>query len=253
VDGFWKIMSMNAKRKFLVKFGEGFKHEVVYNVLKKSGGLPKYKISMAAIDLRVRRALFFCDNDNEVSVVDDGEGGDVAVAPAEGAEPVARPPGMGMCTPRPSIAKKKAKANEYDRKQQILASNIKKKQRTVVELANADVVAERSSYLASLVAAAKLKNDLVQQQFAYHLFMHTPDAVELQAFFAAMRKKYSAKKYMVVVVDKDEDKDIVEFVESVECNVVHIVDDTDNRDNDGNDEEVIEEQRCKEHFDELGQ
>ncbi|KAI2490250.1 No apical meristem-associated C-terminal domain [Fragilaria crotonensis] len=42
----------DAKRKFLVKFGKGFKHEMVYNVLKKSG-LHKYEINMATIDSRV--------------------------------------------------------------------------------------------------------------------------------------------------------------------------------------------------------
>ena len=96
---------------------------------------------MAAFDLRNQRTLFFCGNDNEVSVIDDGEGGDVAVAPAEGAVPIACP-GMGICTPRPSIGKMKAKANKYNRKQQMLASNIKKKHTTPVELAIADVVAE---------------------------------------------------------------------------------------------------------------
>ena len=106
----------------------------------------------------------------------------------------------------------------------------------------------RSSCLASVAVAAKLKNDLVRQQFAYQLFMQTPDAVELQAFFAAFRKKHSAKKYMEVVVDEDK----VEFVECVECNVVDIVDDTDERDNDDDDEEVTEGQQCKEHFDEPG-
>jgi hypothetical protein len=113
----------DAKRKFLVKFGKGFKHEMAYNVLKKSG-LPKYEINMATIDSRVRRALFFCDNDNAVSVGVDGEGEDITVAP--------RPSGgMGMCTPRPSIGKKKAKVNEYNRKQQMLASDVRrnKKQR----------------------------------------------------------------------------------------------------------------------------
>ncbi len=95
----------DAKRKFLVKSCKGFKYKMVYNILKKSG-LPKYEISMAAFDLRVQCTLFFCDNDNEVSVVDDGEGGDVAVAPVEGAIPAACP-GMGMCTPRPSIGKRK--------------------------------------------------------------------------------------------------------------------------------------------------
>jgi hypothetical protein len=183
-----------------------------------------------------------------VSVVDDGEDRDVAVAPGEGAVTVACPPGMRMCTPRPSIGKRKAKAHEYNCKQQMLASDIKKKQQTALELANAEVVAERSSYLAPLFAAAKLKNVLVQQQFAYQLFMQTPDAVELQPFFAAMRKKYSATKYMVVVVDEDE----VEFVESVECDVVDIVDNTSDCDNDDDDEEVIEEQQFEEHFDKIG-
>lgn len=130
---------------------------------------------MATIDSQVRRALFFCDNDNAVPVGVDGEGGDIAVAP--------RPSGgMGMCTPRPSIGKKKAKANEYNRKQQMLASDVKKKQKTEAELANADIIAERNSCLASLVASSKMKNDLVQQQFAYQLFMQTPDAVESQSF-----------------------------------------------------------------------
>ena len=55
---------------------------MLYNVLKKFG-LPKYEISIIkAIDSRVGRALFVCDNDYAVPVVD-GEGRDVAVAPAE--------------------------------------------------------------------------------------------------------------------------------------------------------------------------
>ncbi|KAI2513515.1 No apical meristem-associated C-terminal domain [Fragilaria crotonensis] len=207
-----------AKRKFLVKFCKGFKHDLVYIVLKKS--LPKYEINISALDLRVRRALFFCDNDNAVPFVD-GEGGDVAVvAPAGGAVP-----GIGMCTPRPSIGKKKAKANEYIRKQQMLASDINKKQKTEVELANAKVIAERGIAIASLVASAQLKNDLVQQQFAYQLFMQTY-AVESQAFFAAMRKKYSARKYM-------EEVPPVGF--NLHEDVVDIVDDTEDRNDDEDD------------------
>ena len=108
----------------------------------------------------------------------------------------------------------------------------------------------RSSYLASLAVATKLKNVLVQQQFAYQLFVQTPDAVKLQAFCAAMRKKHSAKNYYMVVVADD---DNVEFVESVECDVVDIVDDTDDCDNNDDEEEVIEGQQCKERFDKLGQ
>lgn len=45
----------DAKRKFM-KFGKGFKHEMVYIVLKKS--FPKYEFNMSAIDSWVRRALF---------------------------------------------------------------------------------------------------------------------------------------------------------------------------------------------------
>ncbi len=73
---------------------------------------------MGAIDLRVQRALFFCENDNAMPVVD-GEGGDVAVAPdASGV------PGMGMRTPCCPT-----KVNEYNHKQQMLDSDAKKKQK----------------------------------------------------------------------------------------------------------------------------
>ena len=91
----------DAKRNFLVKFGKHFKNEMVYNVLKKSG-LPKYEINMATIDLRVRRALFFCDNDNAAPVVD-REGGDTGVAPCPAG-------GMGMCTPHPQHWEKESKS-----------------------------------------------------------------------------------------------------------------------------------------------
>ncbi|KAI2490249.1 hypothetical protein MHU86_24325 [Fragilaria crotonensis] len=153
---------------------------------------------------------------------------------------------MGMCsTPCPSIGKKKAKANEYNRKQQMLASNVKKK-KTEAELANADIIAERNSCLASLVASSKMKNDLVQQQFAYQLFMQTPeDAVESQAFFAATRKKYSSNKYMAAIVEEE-----VAVVESVEDDDA----DADHENDDDYDEEVViqEEEYCEEHFDKLG-
>ncbi|KAI2500548.1 No apical meristem-associated C-terminal domain [Fragilaria crotonensis] len=228
----------DAKRKFLVKFGKGFKHEMVYNVLKKSG-LPKYEINMATIDSRVRRALFFCDNDNAVPVGVDGEGGDIAVARCPSG-------GMGMCTPRPSIGKRKRKPMST-----IASSRCWppiQKQKTEAELANANIIAERNSCRASLVASSKMKNDLVQQQFAYQLFMQTPDAVESQAFFAAMRKKYSSNTYMAAVVE--EEVAVVEFVESVEDDDA----DADRENDDDDDDEVViqEEEYCEEHFDELG-
>ena len=131
----------------------------------------------------------------------------------------------------------------------MLASDIKKKQKTEADLENAKIIAERNNCLATLVASSKLKNDLMQQQFAYQLFMQTPDAVESQAFFAAMRKKDSSNKYVAVVVDAE--VAVVESVESVKS-VKYIVDDTDDcEDDDDEDDEVIQE-HFNEHFDELG-
>ena len=51
--------------------------------------------------LLIRKLDVSCSLNNAEPFVD-GEGGDVAIAPSEGAAP-----GIGMCTPRPSIGKKK--------------------------------------------------------------------------------------------------------------------------------------------------
>ena len=42
----------DAKTKFPAKFGKHFKHEMIYNVLKKAG-LPKDEINMATINSQV--------------------------------------------------------------------------------------------------------------------------------------------------------------------------------------------------------
>jgi hypothetical protein len=49
-----------ATRPFLVELVKSFKHEMVYNVLRKCGLLPKYEIDMVGIDsLLVLRTLLF--------------------------------------------------------------------------------------------------------------------------------------------------------------------------------------------------
>ena len=198
---------MDAKRRFLLKFTKPFKHEMVYNILKKS--LPKYDIPITAIDSRVKRALFFCDNDtNTGSIVSEENGAvdDVAVVPPTGGVP-----GIGMCTPRPSVGKKKAKTIAYNRRQQMLKSaSSTKKPSTEVELANVEVIAMRNNSLDQLVAAANRKNDLVQQQLMFQLFLQKPDSVESKAFFAAMTKKYTGQFVSTV----DDEAAIVESVES---------------------------------------
>ena len=101
----------DAKRKFLVMFGKTFRHEMVYNILKRT--LPKFQINPTQIDARVKRALFFCDKDvaapAAVTNVDVAEQpgrvvGDDGAPGVEGGTPV---PAIGMCTPRPSVGKKK--------------------------------------------------------------------------------------------------------------------------------------------------
>jgi hypothetical protein len=52
-----------AKDVFQLKTGKFYKHDMVYDLLKR--GLPKYELSLSTIDARVVRALFLMDCDNE--------------------------------------------------------------------------------------------------------------------------------------------------------------------------------------------
>ena len=132
-----------GKRKFVVKFSKPFKHENVYNILSKS--LPKYQLNLEMIDGRVRRALFFVDNElNAAGTVvggSDGSGDEGGSAVA----PVGPIPAI-VCTPRPTVGKKKAKTNAYLRKQQMLEPAAKNPE---VELANAEAVTMHLNSLTS--------------------------------------------------------------------------------------------------------
>ncbi|KAI2504466.1 No apical meristem-associated C-terminal domain [Fragilaria crotonensis] len=61
----WSMIdyTTKAKAEFQTKQGKMFKHDIVYDILKRT--LPKYEISLDTIHPRVARALALLDNDNE--------------------------------------------------------------------------------------------------------------------------------------------------------------------------------------------
>ena len=62
-----------AKKQFQVRQGKIFKHEMVYNILKR---LPKFEVVAANIDARIARALnLLLDNDIAVNHQQEGAGG----------------------------------------------------------------------------------------------------------------------------------------------------------------------------------
>ena len=231
----------DAKRKFLVKTGKPFRHELVYDVLKKS--LPKFQINKTQIDARVQRALFFCDNDvgNAAPVEEEQNGDEDAVVLAHVVPEAADVIG-GMCTPRPNIGKKKAKALEHNRKQQL------KKPKIEAASKNDDVITRRSNALESLVAAAKHKNDLVEQQLMFQHFMRNPDSAESAEYFTAMSKKYK-DVYTAAIVKHEKVKEecalVVVSVDSAESITTPTTRESITLDDSDDEEE-------DEHFDRLG-
>ena len=105
-----------ANRMFLIKHGKAFKHEVVYNILKKI--LPKYEINIGVVNAQVSRALLMCDdhraNEDEENVEPSSEEGSAIGTAIDSTSA----PFIGMCTPRPTMGKKKAKNFDFNRNKQ---------------------------------------------------------------------------------------------------------------------------------------
>ena len=186
----------DAKRRYVCKYLKPFKFEGVWNILKEN--LVKFQIPSDVMDSVVERALVFCDDDNAGACAgtDNSEevGGHATTASAVPVQQFIPAAGVGMCTPRPTMGKKKAKAVEYGNRNN--KKNItSKKQKLETEMSKmADVATtHRNNSIAALAATAKKKNDLVEQEFAYRLFERFPHTAEADAFFAEMRKKYLAK------------------------------------------------------------
>ena len=181
----WSMIdyTTKAKTEFQIMQGKVFKHDIVYDILKRS--LPKFEISIATIHPRVARALALLDNDNEralerdairvaakfpvanitalLNSVDSSSDSNVLLNnDIEEAEPVLtdtdapRAANSGIrravldlaiaVTPRPSIGKKKAKVIA----QQAASANKKMK----VQLPSNQVSLER------LASAAETKNEV---------------------------------------------------------------------------------------------
>ncbi len=174
----WSMIeyTTKAKTEFQVKQGNLFKHDIVYDILKRS--LPKFEISIATIHPRVAWALALLDNDNEralerdairvanitalLNSVDSSDSNVLLNKDIEEAEPfltdtdAPRAANSGIrravldlaiaVTPRPSIGKKKAKVIA----QQAASANKKMK----AQLPSNQVSLER------LASAAQTKNEV---------------------------------------------------------------------------------------------
>ena len=195
-----------AKKLFLTRMKKAFKHELVYNILKKD--MAKFQLDLKSVDARVVRALFLLDSDAELA--DAAAAVDGIVAPrAGGVLPVVL--ASSFLTPRPSIGKRKAKEIEFKRQ------SIAKKGIVVAAAPGATVVqistqleedVLRSRALNRLAAAAEAKNTLQntlqqdqlrmqqdqlrmqQEQMCMQVYLQNPTSEISRAFFDAIGQKY---------------------------------------------------------------
>jgi hypothetical protein len=226
----WSMIDFTTKAKteFQVKQGKLFKHDIVYDILKRS--LPKFEISIATIHPRVARALALLDNDNERALERDAisvaakfpvanitallnsvDSSDSNVLPnkdIEEAEPILtdtdapRATNSGIrravldlaiaVTRRPSIGKKKAKVIV----QQAASANKKMKVRlpsNQVSLERLASAAETKNEVGKRMAlAVEAKNGIAKEQLMIQVFLANPQSVASLAFFAAKSREYGA-------------------------------------------------------------
>jgi hypothetical protein len=148
-----------AKKQFQSKMLKVFKHEVVYNILKRK--LPKFELVISSVDARVARALFLLNNDAAVGVV---RMGDTPGATSAGNVSVTalRDP-ISLITPRPSIGKRKAKLLEFAKKKQ--ANEIQSVAPPTTQQLMVDAAKNgRNIALNCLADAAERKNNMAHEQ-----------------------------------------------------------------------------------------
>jgi hypothetical protein len=92
-----------AKKQFQSKMLKVFKHEVVYNILRRK--LPKFELVISSVDARVARALFLLDNDDVVGVVRMGDTPDATSAGNVSVTALRDP--ISLINPLPVLAKGK--------------------------------------------------------------------------------------------------------------------------------------------------
>ena len=68
---------------------------------------------------------------------------------------------------------------------------------------------ERNASLARIAAAAETKNQLVQEQLMFQLFMQSPDSIASKAYFEQRTRTYIQKldDPPIIVIDVDDDKE----------------------------------------------
>jgi hypothetical protein len=212
-----------AKKQFQSRMKKMFKHELVYDILKKD--MPKFQLDLSSIDDRVCCSVFLLDSDAEIvaaaaagtaaapSVVAIAVPGVVAVAVAPragGVVPVVL--ASSLLTPRPSIGKRKAKELEFQRQQSTGKKGVAAAPAgaTVVQISvQQEEDARRSSALNRLAAAAeaqnllqdKLQQDnrhlqeeqvrLQQEQMCMQAYLQDPTSDVSKAYFHALGQRYS--------------------------------------------------------------
>jgi hypothetical protein len=181
----WSMTDYTTKAKsdFANRQGKMFKHDIVYDILRRS--LPKYEISIDTIHPKVARALALLDNDRERALERDAirvaakfpvanitallNSGNDNVDNNVEAEPVLTDDASATdssrhralldlaitVTPRPSIGKKKAKAIAQ-------AASANKKMKVQLPLPRSDSISNTSNNVAleRLASAAETKNEV---------------------------------------------------------------------------------------------
>lgn len=202
-----------AKKQFQSRMKKMFKHELVYDILKKD--MPKFQLDLSSIDSRVRRSVFLLDSDDALVAAANAAAAAVpgvvavAVAPrAGGLVPVVL--AASLLTPRPSIGKRKAKELEFQRQSTAKKGVAAAPGATVDHISvQQDEDARRSSALNRLAAAAEAKNllqdklqqdnrrmqeeqlRLQQEQMCMQVYLQDPTSDVSRAFFRALGQRYS--------------------------------------------------------------
>ena len=179
-SGCWVMIDYVTKAKdvFHLKTGTLFKHDMVYDLLKR--GLPKYEISTSTIDARVARALFLMDSDIDGRLEEEEDGNEdptTASSYESGSNNLQAAASVGagksgvradddasmrivgassLVTPRPTIGKKKAKqlVQHSNSCTQIINENANKKMKLELKEKELQQRESRNESLRSLAKAA---------------------------------------------------------------------------------------------------
>ncbi|KAI2502249.1 No apical meristem-associated C-terminal domain [Fragilaria crotonensis] len=274
----WSVNDYISKAKdvYMAQFGKPFKHEKVYDVLKRS--LPKYEIDTSSINARVVRALFMISNDRAVEADQlerdaIGAGGTHAPPPAgnggniptttlrrtnETSEDSSGPDDGRMekldtsyivnarllAIQRPTIGKKKAKmlaAKAY--------SGSKGKKAIELPVAplvcNASILVKqaRNDELKRLANAVESKNALFQEQLMFQVFMANPQSADSIAYFKQRSKQYMSRLAGVTTEEKNGDEHVVTGNKNKDATIEKtkekMADLSDNGDEDYSDDESV--------------